>query len=139
MKDVAEPFMVHAGDATICIIDENYVWIELYPDDETYAITIKYDDKDNLIEWYFDVAKEVGIENGIPYEDDLYLDLLILPGGSSMILDEDELEAALRNGFVTKEDYDLAYGTLHKLQSLYAENFRSLEELTTKIRNEFKS
>ena len=92
-----------------------------------------YDDKDNLIEWYFDIAKEVGVENGIPYEDDLYLDLIIKPNGTLIILDEDELKEAFNNGIITKKDIDLVYNTLSKLQSKYADNINYLVELTREI------
>lgn len=133
MKDVKKPFIVRDGDFAVCLLDEGYVWIEVYPDDENYAITIMYDDKNNLIEWYFDIAKEVGVENGIPYEDDLYLDLLIKPNGTSVILDEDELKDAFNNGIITKKDVDLAYYTLGKLQRKYVNNTNYLVELTREI------
>lgn len=133
MKDVKNPLIVQDGELDVCLLDEDYVWIEVYPDNENYAITIMYDDKGNLIEWYFDIAKEVGVENGIPYEDDLYLDLLIKPNGVSIILDEDELKDAFNNGIITKKDIDLAYITLNKLQSKYANNINHLVELTREI------
>ena len=133
MKDVKNPLIVQDGELDVCLLDEDYVWIEVYPDYENYAITIIYDDKGNLIEWYFDIAKEVGVENGIPYEDDLYLDLLIKPNGVSIILDEDELKDAFNNGIITKKDIDLAYITLNKLKSKYANNINHLVELTREI------
>lgn len=53
--------------------------------------------------------------------------------GDSIILDEDELKDAFNNGIITKNDVDLAYSTLGKLQSKYANDFNSLVELTRKI------
>ena len=73
MKNVKKPWIVKDDELEDCILDENYEWLEIYPDNEKYAITAMFDDNNNLIEWYFDISKNVGIENGIPYEDDLYI------------------------------------------------------------------
>lgn len=35
----------------ICIRDNNYEWIELYPTNGKYAITIMYDEKENLTDY----------------------------------------------------------------------------------------
>ena len=96
-----------------------------------------YDDKNNLIEWYFDIAKELGIKNGIPYEDDLYLDLVIKPDGTYEVLDENELKDALDKDLITKDDYDKAFLTVNKLINMYQNDLDSLLELTNKIKSEF--
>lgn len=92
-----------------CILANNYKWLEIYPIDKHICITVMIDDQDIIKEWYFDVAKEVGIIDGIPYEDDLYLDVVIVPDGRVHLLDEDELYKALEEKEITREDYDLAY------------------------------
>ena len=97
-----------------------------------------YDDKNNLIEWYFDIAKEIGFENGIPYEDDLYLDTIILPNGQKLVLDEEELLGALNKGEIQQSDVDLAYSTLKMLEEKYVNNFKDLVNLTNYIRNAFQ-
>jgi hypothetical protein len=63
----------------------------------------------NVKEWYFDVSKYIGIEDGVPYEDDLYLDVVLRPDGSTILLDEDELKEAFDRKEMTKEEYDEAY------------------------------
>ena len=61
------------------------------------------------MQYYIDVAKEYEIDDrGLPYFDDLYLDVVLLPNGKMYILDEDELEDAYKSGDVTKE-YELAW------------------------------
>jgi predicted RNA-binding protein associated with RNAse of E/G family len=63
-----------------------------------------------IVQWYFDIIKSSGLdERGIPYFDDLYLDVVALPPDDILLLDEDELEEALQCKDITKEDYDLAY------------------------------
>ena len=73
-----------------CIFANNYKWLEIYPDNEKYAITVMYDNNNNLIEWYFDMIKSGGTENGIPYINDLYLDYVIKEDGKEVILDEND-------------------------------------------------
>ena len=64
------------------------------------------------MQYYIDVAKEYEIdERGLPYFDDLYLDVVLLPNGEIYVLDEDELEDAYKIGDITKEEYELAWHT----------------------------
>ena len=134
---VDKPIIVKVQDKDYFIKNDNYTWYELYQDNSNYALTIMYDENNELIQWYFDVSKKIGVENGIPYEDDLYLDLVIGPNGESSVLDEDELKEALDNNVITKEDYDFAYEVLNKLQREYVGNFDHLVALTEKIKGEF--
>ena len=138
-KDVKNPIVIKNEIREFCIKDNDYEWFEVYPDNANYAITIMFDNNKNLIEWYFDIAKEVGIENNIPYEDDLYLDLLIMPDGRKVVLDEDELLEALNLGKIMQSDVDLAYQTLKQLESQYVNNFDYLIELTNKFCEIFES
>lgn len=134
---VDKPIIVKVQDKDYFIKNDNYTWYEIYQDNSNYALTIMYDENNELIEWYFDVSKKIGVENGIPYEDDLYLDLVIGPNGESSVLDEDELKEALDNNVITKEDYNFAYEVLNKLQREYVGNFDHLVALTEKIKGEF--
>lgn len=111
-----------------CIVDSGFKWLGVYPKGETYAITCMYDENNELVEFYFDMIKESGVENGIPYNLDIYLDLVITPNNEKYVLDADELEEALENQKIGKEEYDLAYETLHRLESKY-ESQESINKL----------
>ena len=137
LSNVDKPLIVNNGDTSICIKDNDYTWIEVYPNNGNYAITIMYDDKGNLIEWYFDISKSVGIEDGIPYEDDLYLDLIITPDGEEIVIDEDELLEAKEEGKISQEDVDLAYSTLKLLEEKYVNNIDELNKITDYLLNRF--
>ena len=139
IQGIKKPLIVNNGISKVCIKDNNYEWFEVYPDNANYAITIMFDDNKNLIEWYFDIAKQVGIENGIPYEDDLYLDMVVLPNGHKLIIDEDELTDALNKGEIQQSDVDLAYSTIKYLEETYINNFDRLIDFTNTISNIFKS
>lgn len=98
-----------------CILNDNYNWIQIYPDGKNYCITSIFDDKDNIVEWYIDVARKLGEDDGVPYEDDLYLDVVIVPDGRIHLLDEEELEDSLKRKEIAKEEYDLAYEVARKI------------------------
>lgn len=133
IRDVKKPLTIDDDGFTACVLDSNYKWLGIYPDNENYAITVIFNDKGNLIEWYFDIVKMNGIENGIPYIDDLYLDLVVTPKGRFILVDEDELKEALENKDITKNDYDMAYQVTQKLKSKYENNLEELIDLTNKL------
>lgn len=137
IKGLEKPFSVYNGIDYVCIQDENYEWIEVYPDNANYTLTIMFNADHKLIEWYFDIAKKVGIENGIPFEDDLYLDMVITSDGQKLILDENELLDALHKNEISRIDVDVAYQTLFALEKTYAENLDRLKSLTKRFRDLF--
>lgn len=88
-----------------------------------------------MVFWY---GKKIGIQNGIPYEDDLYLDMIILPDGREIILDEDELHSAFCHKKITQDDVNMAYQTLKMLENKYLDNLDNLLKLTNELCNHFK-
>lgn len=139
IKGIDKPLVVNDGIRDICIKNENYEWIGVYPDNANYVITIMFDDNQNLIEWYFDIAKNVGVENNIPFEDDLYLDMVIMPNGRKLVLDEDELLSALDKGEITETDVEMAHQTLKELENKYVDNIEDLVKLTNQFCEIFNS
>ena len=136
--EIKEPWIIKDDGYEAKILDLNYEWLEVYPDDEQYAITIMYNENHKVVEWYFDMVKNIGLENGIPYIDDLYLDWVIRENGHQIVLDEDELLDALNQKDITKEDFNMAYETLKKLQDKYSNHVDELVKLTNKLYNLFK-
>ena len=124
---------------TECILNSGYKWLEFYPNNEKYAITALCNNRKEVVEWYFDMVKDFGIEDGMPYMNDLYLDLVITRKGEIYILDEDELLEALQTKDITKKDYDMAYETMNMLLKKYdnGKNIDELVDLTNKYLGEF--
>ena len=79
------------------------------------------------------MIKTNGVENGVPYIYDLYLDLVIKSNGKEVVLDEDELKEALNNRDISKDDFNMAYKTMKKIQDKYRNNLGELIELTNKL------
>ncbi|PGT18816.1 DUF402 domain-containing protein [Bacillus cereus] len=112
IKKVREPSYKEYNGKELCIADDGYTWMQYFISGKNFAITAMLDDQQKLVQYYIDVAKEYEIdERGLPYFDDLYLDVVLLPNGEIYVLDEDELEDAYKSGDVTKEEYELAWYT----------------------------
>lgn len=115
-----------------CIMDNNYKWLEFYDYNSKVKLTAIYDENNKIIEWYFDIAREIEKENGIPFEDDLYLDVVVTPTGEILLLDEDELKEALNRMEITKEEYKNAYKEANQLIDKLSNKKDELQEFTDK-------
>lgn len=94
----------------------------MFLDKYNYVLTIMFDSNNNLIQLYFDISYNISLENDIPYEDDLYLDMIITKEEKELILDEDELFNALNKGKITQKDVNNAYKVLNYLEDKYVSN-----------------
>ena len=80
-----------------------------------------FDHNGNIVQWYIDICKENGIENNVPWMDDLFLDIVVLPSGEIIEKDADELEDAYSKRIIDKRLYDLAWDEMKKLKGLIIE------------------
>ena len=65
---------------------------------------------------YIDMIDNQGIdEDGVPFFYDCYLDLVVYPDGYVKVDDRDELDEALENADINKEQYNRALDTADKL------------------------
>ena len=49
LQNIKKPLIVNNGKEFVCIKDNNYEWIEVYPDNGKYVITIMRNLKEHLI------------------------------------------------------------------------------------------
>ena len=127
--DVNDKIIIPNGKS---IMDRNYKWLEFYDYNSKIKLTAIYDENNKIIEWYFDIARKIGKENSTPYEDDLYLDVVVTPEGSIYLLDEDELKNAFSRLEVNKADYNMAYNEANKLMEKLKNNKDNLQKFTDK-------
>lgn len=133
IEKVYEKFVCNLGERQFCLIDDGYTWIRHQPLQKNWVLSTMLDDKKNIIEWYFDITKENSVdEDGCPYYDDLYLDVVVLPSGEIVLLDEDELEDALNRGEITKDEFALAYSTANEIMNSMAKDVQGLIDLGKK-------
>ena len=114
------------------IMDNNYKWLEFYDYSSKIKLTAIYDENSEIVEWYFDIAREIGKDNEIPYEDDLYLDVVVTPNGDIMLLDEDELKEAYNKREMTREEFENAYKEVEQLMDKLKNNKDKLKNYTDK-------
>lgn len=99
------------------IADQGYKWVTRWEAGKPYIITKFFDEKGELVGVYCDVSRPVKrVEGGFAF-DDLYLDVWMVPGREPIILDEDELKAAIAARYVTQAEADHAMRVARALQN----------------------
>lgn len=82
---VQEPLYVTYANQSICLADDGYMWLQQFPVGAHHAVTTMFDAEGQVVQWYIDICYRNGInEAGIPWMDDLYLDLIVLLNLSTM-------------------------------------------------------
>ena len=112
---VKKPLYVFMHRNKLKVADDGYVWYMLFPDDAKYSLTAMMDDNGNFVQCYFDIVfKNELNEDGVPGFDDLFLDV-VFTENDSILLDEEDLAAALREGLIDADTADLAYFAAMKI------------------------
>jgi predicted RNA-binding protein associated with RNAse of E/G family len=116
---VREPFWVEWQGRSFCICDGDYTWLQHFPVNTHYAVTTMFDPQGQVIQWYIDICHRHWVDDkGVPWWEDLYLDLLVFPVGDCHIVDGDELDEALQTGVIDARLHRLAWDEAHRLQSV---------------------
>lgn len=142
---VREPLFVTSVGKRLCIADAGYSWLQHFPDSgfsdrARYCVTTVLNPDGEVVHFYIDVADRLGVsEEGIPWWDDLYLDVLVVPGVGSEIVDEDDLEQGLSQGVITKEDAEGARAEADRLKNLIDHGELPLLDLAPKHVELFES
>lgn len=111
-KNTSAPYFLSSG---LKIQDNDYKYLEFYNYSKRIKLTAVYTDKNEIVEWYFDIARGIGKENGIPYEDDMYLDVVLNPEGKAILIDQDEYDEAFKQLEMTKDEYNEGYKIANEL------------------------
>lgn len=115
---VHEPLWVDWQGHHFCICDSGYTWLQHFPTNTHYAVTTQFNTQGQVVQWYIDICNYHWIdERGIPWWEDLYLDLLVFPDGGCHIVDADELDDALQRGVIDTSLHMLAWQEARHLQS----------------------
>jgi predicted RNA-binding protein associated with RNAse of E/G family len=116
LHKVERKLIVQYQDEELCLAAEGYLWLQQFPLDSNFCVTTMLNQNHEVVQRYIDISRVNGVsDEGIPYWDDLYLDVIVLPDGSLFIQDEDELEEALRQGHIEFQVYKLAKVTAAKM------------------------
>lgn len=74
----------------------------------------------------------------LPYEDDLYLDVVLTPEGEILLLDEQELKDALDRNEISKNEYKEAYRLANDLINKIKGRTMQVKQFTDKYLREIE-
>ncbi len=104
-------------DETIIAL-AGYVWRTRWEVGKPYIINKYLDEKGKLVGIYCDICRPVEkVGEGLAF-DDLYLDVWQIPGHDPVLLDEDELEGAIKVGYISQEEATTALADVEKVKQL---------------------
>ena len=118
LNQFGEPFYSLVDDQPCCVAATGYSWLQHFPTGAHHTVTTMFDPDGNVVQWYIDVCRQHGVDvDGVPWFDDLYLDIVVSPAGTIRLLDTEELEDAVRRGLVPPAEYTLAWREARRLQA----------------------
>ena len=113
------------------IANDNFYWLQLAIKDKKYWITAMYNNKKELIQYYIDITRENVVNNNASFFYDLFLDIVIL-NGQTTLLDEEELNNALDENVITQEEYIMAKEEAKRIISKFSKDTSELDKLCEK-------
>ena len=117
IKEVTEPQIWKFNNQDIVACDKGMKWLFILPANDFYCITVMLNAENEILGWYIDMIADQGTDaEGVPYFDDLYLDLVVYPDGTVIEDDRDELEEALSINAISQKQYQLAIDTSVRLR-----------------------
>ena len=120
MNEVSSPLAVDSPIGKVIIADNNYKNIIIAPKNKNWWLTVMYNDKNELIESYFDITRLNNFYNDDnPFFIDMKLDVCIPNGHEPIIMDEDDLKEVLYEEMITLDEYNMAYEVANKIITQY--------------------
>lgn len=138
MKKVRSPLVVPIVGRKVKVVDKNYRWLQIMPENKPYSLTVMYDNQWKVLQYYFDVNKKHYLEPGNARRKDLYLDVLALPDGKYELVDEADIKRAYRQHKISQQDKDYAYQTADLIMNELERDFPQFEVFAEKCLNQIK-
>lgn len=126
---VRNPLHVNILDQKVCVLDNGFKWMTLLPENQKFSMTVMYNTKLEVMQYYFDINEKNIAELGEARRKDLYLDVLVLPDGRCELVDEDDLERALSNGRIDKKKYKETKHVAEQLKLDIEKHFDSYQKI----------
>lgn len=135
IDEVREDLWVEICGNQTKVAGDGYYWLTMFPAGERYVVTAMFDEQQNIVQWYIDICSEIGFgKEGVPWYDDLYLDIIIDAHKNHCLIDQEDLERALRQKIIKKQDYDFAYREANRVIKLIENDKLEILELSRQIR-----
>lgn len=139
MNEVSSPLAVDSPVGKVIIADNNYKNLIIAPRNKNWWLTVMYNDKNELIESYFDITRLnnfYNVEN--PFFIDMKLDVCIPNGCEPTIMDEDDLKEVLEAGMITLDEYNMAYDVAKNIIDEYNNHKEEYYNFIEKYLNKLK-
>lgn len=138
IHEVTEPQVWNWQGKPLIVCDRGMAWLSMLPERGGLCVTAQLNPDGTVALWYIDMIAGQGVdEAGVPWFDDLYLDLIVNPDGSMHVDDRDELDAALRRGDITEALHRQALDTCAMLQKGLEGGVEALQTLTKQCLSAF--
>lgn len=132
--EVKKPQVWFCFDKKITVADNGYKWLVVLPKKDNYAITMYMDRNDVPILWYIDLIDGIGVDaDGIPFYNDMFLDLIVSDDGQVVEDDRDEFEKAYFDGIINNKQYQKVISVSEQLKQRILENQRWISEYCRNI------
>ncbi|MBE6936425.1 MAG: DUF402 domain-containing protein [Ruminococcaceae bacterium] len=129
--EMARPMIVPSPKGPITAVGPGFHWLQFAPRDEHWWLTAMYNERRELVQFYFDLTLENHIlPHGDSWCEDAWLDLVIEPDGTAHLLDEEELAAARDAGAISFAGYEAVRNTAERLRRRYTGRAGELLALT---------
>lgn len=115
VKKITKPLTAFCNGKKYVGLDEGFSILEYIPLDRNYNCRVFFDKLNRPLCFYFDINNGSGIEDNIPWYDDLYLDVtmecptITETGYYIRLDDEKELKKAKKEGLIDEETYNKGY------------------------------
>lgn len=136
IEEVTEPQIWRFNGEEIVTCDKGLKCLAILPKNDFYCITALMNAKEEILLWYIDMIANQGVDSdGVPYFDDLYLDLVVYPDGTIIEDDRNELEEALTVKDISEEQYKLAIDTSIRLREGLLKDIEAFKTYTYECLN----
>ena len=115
VKEISNPLRSFCNGKKYIGLDKGFSILEYILLDKNYNCRVFFDNFNRPLCFYFDINNGCGIEDNVPWYDDLYLDVTmetpIITDGFYYIRldDEKELKIAKKEGLIDEATYNMGY------------------------------
>ena len=139
LRKLTGPLTIHYPFGDVLIADQDYRWVQIALKEQFFWITAMYDSRERLVNLYFDITGGNCFDDpDNPCFEDLYLDI-VAAGDNFAILDQDELDEALKTGEIDRQKYDHAQRVCGELYEYLAKRRNKVVDWCNHSYRELKS
>lgn len=109
IREITAPLQVSRGAKRVTIVERGYRWVQIAREGAYVWLTAMFDERGQFLQMYFDITAGNRFDTpDDPTFRDMYLDVVVTPEGEILVLDQDELDAALAQGEITPREHGRA-------------------------------